>query len=435
MEIVFNVQTFFVHVYESSLMYLLVYFLFSRYRPMHPRVSKNRLILIFITTILIQAFFSTFEYFIINVTITTILLLVVSFCFFTNWKDILVSTIIATAVIDIGEGTSLMLLKGTAVSSQDIAEFSLNPLNTMLLLTIARLISLGLILLVLRFRKIRYREGTLPTIYWITFLFITMKDILWVLILADSPVKISFYYWAAVIPLLPVSYILFYYTRRSIEKMVEVQVDSKVLDEKNKYYEQQLITMKQTLESQRTVRHDLKNKLSPLIYLAESGKTNELVERVQELGNLSVLGKIYAESGNITIDYIINLKLQALANKGVRIVCEINVPNDVKIAPFDLSTILGNLIDNASEALDYVSDEKWFNIKISYQVGFLMIQVENSFDGIVYLRNNKIISRKEDTENHGLGLKSIEKISKEYDGEMIVQYDNNQFKVTVKLLG
>ncbi|ETD05702.1 histidine kinase [Lactococcus garvieae TRF1] len=435
MEIIFNVQTFLVHVYESSLMYLLVYFLFSRYRPMHPRVSKNRLILIFITTILIQAFFSTFEYFIINVTITTILLLVVSFFFFTNWKDLLISTIIATAVIDIGEGTSLMLLKGTAVSSQDIAEISLNPLNTMLLLTIARLISLGLILLVLRFRKMRYREGTLPTIYWITFLFITMKDILWVLILADSPVKISFYYWAAVIPLLPVSYILFYYTRRSIEKMVEVQVDSKVLDEKNKYYEQQLITMKQTLESQRTVRHDLKNKLSPLIYLAESGKTNELVEQVQELGNLSVLGKIYAESGNITIDYIINLKLQALANKGVKIFCEINVPNDVKIAPFDLSTILGNLIDNASEALVYVSDEKYFNIKISYQVGFLMIQVENSFDGIVYLKNNKIISRKEDTENHGLGLKSIEKISKEYDGEMIVQYDNNQFKVTVKLLG
>lgn len=100
-----------------------------------------------------------------------------------------------------------------------------------------------------------------------------------------------------------------------------------------------------------------------------------MVERVQELGKLNVLDKIYAESGNITIDYIINLKLQALANKGVRISCEINVPNDIEIAPFYLSTILGNLIDNASEALDYVSDERWFNIKISYQVGFLMIQV------------------------------------------------------------
>ncbi|HDM9245172.1 TPA: GHKL domain-containing protein, partial [Listeria innocua] len=368
----FNMQTFFVHVYVSGLEYLLIYFLFSRYKPMNPRVSKEKLILIFCIASLVQAFFDSFEYFTINVIVSAVLFLVVSFFFFTKWQDILMSSIIATAVIDIGEGIALMSLTSTAIGRQDVGEFMLQPSNTMLLFTISRLISLGLVLIILRFRKIRLGNGNLPTIYWTTFLFITMKDILWVLILADSPVEISFYYWAAVIPLLPVSYILFYYTRRSIEKMVKTQVDSKVLDEKNKYYEQQLVTMKQTLESQRTVRHDLKNKLSPLIYLAESGKTDELVEQVQELGSLSVLGKIYADSGNITIDYIINLKLQALANKGVTIFCEINVPNDIDVVPFDLSTVLGNLIDNAAEALEYVQNEKWIGIKISYQVGFLM---------------------------------------------------------------
>ncbi|WP_228478612.1 sensor histidine kinase [Listeria innocua] len=434
MIMIFNMQTFFVHIYASGLEYLLMYFLFSRYKPMKPRVSKEKLILIFCIASLVQAFFDSFEYFIINVIVSAILFLVVSFFFFTKWQDILMTSIIATAVIDIGEGVASMLLMSTAISSQDVAEFMMKPSNTMLLYTIARLISLGLVLFILRFRKIRSGSGNLPIIYWTTFLFITMKDILWVLILTDSPVKISFYYWAAVIPLLPVSYILFYYTRRSIENMVKTQVDSKVLDEKNKYYEQQLITMKQTLESQRTIRHDLKNKLSPLIYLAESGKTDELVKQVRELGSLSVLGKIYAESGNITIDYIINLKLQALANKGITISCEINVPNDIDVAPFDLSTILGNLIDNAAEALEYVPNEKWIGIKVSYQVGFLMIQVINSFDGIVHLDKKKIISRKGDTENHGIGLSSIETIAKEYDGEMIVQYDKQQFNVIVKLL-
>ncbi|HHQ0168942.1 TPA: sensor histidine kinase [Listeria innocua] len=397
-------------------------------------MSKEKLILIFCIASLVQAFFDSFEYFTINVIVSAVLFLVVSFFFFTKWQDILMSSIIATAVIDIGEGIALMSLTSTAIGRQDVGEFMLQPSNTMLLFTISRLISLGLVLIILRFRKIRLGNGSLPTIYWTTFLFITMKDILWVLILADSPVEISFYYWAAVIPLLPVSYILFYYTRRSIEKMVKTQVDSKVLDEKNKYYEQQLVTMKQTLESQRTVRHDLKNKLSPLIYLAESGKTDELVEQVQELGSLSVLGKIYADSGNITIDYIINLKLQALANKGVTIFCEINVPNDIDVVPFDLSTVLGNLIDNAAEALEYVQNEKWIGIKISYQVGFLMIQVANSFDGIVHLDNKKIISRKEDTENHGIGLTSIKKIAGKYDGEVVVQHDDKQFDVIVKLL-
>lgn len=430
----FNMQTFFVYIYVSGLEYLLMYFLFSRYKPMKPRVSKEKLILIFCIASLAQAFFDSFEYFIINVIVSAILFLIVSFFFFTKWQDGLMSSIIATAVIDIGEGVAMMVLMSTAVTSQDVAEFMLKPSNTMLLFTISRLISLGLVLIILRFRKIRTGSGNLPTIYWTTFLFITMKDILWVLILTDSPVEISFYYWAAVIPLLPISYVLFYYIRRSIEKMVKMQVDSKMLDEKNKYYEQQLVTMEQTLESQRTIRHDLKNKLSPLIYLAENGKTDELVKQVQELGSLSVLGKIYSESGNITIDYIINLKLQALENKGVTISCQINIPNDIDIAPFDLSTILGNLIDNAAEALEYVPNEKLIAIKISYQVGFLIIHVTNFFDGIVHLNKSKIISRKKNTKNHGIGLKSVQTIAEEYGGEILVQYDEKKFEVIVKLL-
>lgn len=194
MIMIFNMQTFFVHIYASGLEYLLMYFLFSRYKPMKPRVSKEKLILIFCIASLVQAFFDSFEYFIINVIVSAILFLVVSFFFFTKWQDILMTSIIATAVIDIGEGVASMLLMSTAISRQDVAEFMMKPSNTMSLYTIARLISLGLVLFILRFRKIRSGSGNLPIIYWTTFLFITMKDILWVLILTDSPVKISFYY-------------------------------------------------------------------------------------------------------------------------------------------------------------------------------------------------------------------------------------------------
>ncbi|HCZ39816.1 sensor histidine kinase [Brochothrix thermosphacta] len=430
----FDMQTFFIHVYVSALEYLLIYFLFSQYKPVETRMSKEKLILIFSIATLVQAFFDSFEYFIVNVITTAILFLLVSFCFFTKWKDVFLSSVIAIAVIDIGEGVASMLLMSTSVNSQDIEEFLLKPSNTILLFTISRLISLGLLMIILRFRKIKVGNNNLPIVYWTTFLFITMKDILWVLILTDSPVKISFYYWIAVIPLLPISYVLLYYTRRSIQNMIRSQVDSKLLDEKNKYYEQQLVTMKQTLESQKTVRHDLKNKLSPLIYLAENGEIDKLIEQVQELGSLNVLGNIYAESGNITVDYITNLKLHSIENKGVKISCDINIPNDIDIAPFDLSTILGNLIDNAAEALYYVKNQKWVSIKISYQVGFLIIHVANSFDGIIHLDQSEIISRKKDTENHGIGLNSIQTITEEYGGEMRIQYDENKFEIIVKLL-
>lgn len=431
--IMFSIQTFIIHIYIAALQYFLVYFLFSRYKNINPRIDKTKLFVLMSLITLIQSFFDSFEYFIINVVVTAILFLIVSLFFFRQWQDILYSWIIATAVIDIGEGVAAMSLTSTGLTSQDIGIFLSNSVNTVLLFTVARLISLALIVFILRYRRIKGNALNLPTIYWLSFLFITMKDMLWILILLDSSKEISFFYWAAVVPLLPISYILFYYTRRSIERMIKVRVDNKVLDEKNKYYEQQLIMIKQTLETQKIVRHDLKNKLAPLVYLAENDNKEELISHIKKIGDLSVLGKIYADSGNITIDYIINLKLQALANKGVKVSCEINVPNDIDIAPFDLSAILGNLIDNAAEALYFVKNNKWVSLNISYQVGILIIQVANTFDGIVHLHDGKIVSRKNDSENHGYGLNSIEVTVKKYNGKLEITYDNNIFNTTVKM--
>lgn len=429
----FNMQTFVIHIYIAAFQYLLVYFLFSRYKNKNPRIDNTKLFILMSLITLIQSFFDSFEYFIINVVVTAILFFIVSLLFFRKWQDILFSWLIATAVIDIGEGVAAMSLNSTGLTSQEIGSFLSNSVNTVLLFTVARLISLALIVFILRYRRIKGNVLNLPTIYWLSFLFITMKDMLWILILLDSSKELSFFYWAAVVPLLPISYILFYYTRRSIERMIKVRVNNKVLDEKNKYYEQQLIMIKQTLETQKTVRHDLKNKLAPLFYLVENGNKEELISHIQKLGDLSVLAKIYADSGNITIDYIINLKLQALANKDVNISCDINVPNDIDIAPFDLSAILGNLIDNASEALDFAENNKWISIKISYQVGILIIQVSNAFDGIVHLDNGKIISRKNDSENHGYGLSSIDVTVEKYNGKLEINYDKNMFNAIVKL--
>ena len=80
----FDMQTFFIHVYVSGLEYLLIYFLFSQYKPVETRISKEKLILIFSMATLVQAFFDSFEYFIVNVITTAILFLLVSLMFLTG---------------------------------------------------------------------------------------------------------------------------------------------------------------------------------------------------------------------------------------------------------------------------------------------------------------------------------------------------------------
>ena len=216
----------------------------------------------------------------------------------------------------------------------------------------------------------------------------------------------------------------------NISKSTAKQMDEKLTKEQNKYYEQQIETMKSTLNHYETLRHDLKNKLSPLQHLANSGELEGLKEQIQELTEICHLGKEYATSPNDTINNIVNFKLQSAESKEIRVTVEIQVPVDLDVPSFDLAIVMGNLLDNALEGVEHVQD-KWMKLSIKYSTGCLILTVSNSFDGVVIKKGTKIHTRKEDQENHGFGLQSVEATTKKYNGEMQIDYDENTFIVRV----
>lgn len=60
---------------------------------------------------------------------------------------------------------------------------------------------------------------------------------------------------------------------------------------------------------------------------------------------------IYSTSGNTIIDGLVNYKLQSVASENIKVETEIVVPEQLNIDIADLVTLLGNLLDNALEAL------------------------------------------------------------------------------------
>nr|WP_288824345.1 ATP-binding protein [uncultured Clostridium sp.] len=180
----------------------------------------------------------------------------------------------------------------------------------------------------------------------------------------------------------------------------------------------------------RMLRHDFKNKLSPLCELAKSGKINELTERLSELTDMCQITKEYAVSGNSTIDSIINFKLQQAEKKNIQIKADILVPEDLSVETFDMAVILGNLLDNALEAVAQTGD-RWIHIRIKYTKGRLIIVINNSFNGLVKKTEDYYMTRKKDEKNHGLGLKSVQKAIQKYDGAMQISHDEKGFQVKV----
>ena len=59
----------------------------------------------------------------------------------------------------------------------------------------------------------------------------------------------------------------------------------------------------------------------------------------------------YADTGNPALDSILNYKLSVAETLGVKPAVEVTSPECLAIEPFDVSELLGNLLDNANEAL------------------------------------------------------------------------------------
>ena len=224
--------------------------------------------------------------------------------------------------------------------------------------------------------------------------------------------------------------IVSFYLYDKISGLMWEQMERRVTEEQNRFYEYQVRMMKDTLDSIRIFRHDMKNKLSALYTMAQKGQDEKLMSHLEELTDVCNKTKEYAHSGNITIDSIINYKLQKAEEKRIKVTADIIVPMELTVATFDIAVVLGNLLDNAIEAVTYVED-RWIDIRAKYTKGRFIIEINNSYDGTLLRMPEGIVSRKEDKENHGMGIKSVEMTLEKYDGALQITQDGAKFTAKV----
>ncbi|MCL2362560.1 MAG: ATP-binding protein, partial [Defluviitaleaceae bacterium] len=145
--------------------------------------------------------------------------------------------------------------------------------------------------------------------------------------------------------------------------------------------------------------------------------------------------EVYCDTGNIAFDSIINFKLKNAKEKNVKPKLQMSIPRTLNIEVADIVTILGNLLDNALDAVEKSTD-KILRIDIEYNRGCLFIKADNSFDGEVKYETKKdsgeksIVTHKEPSE-HGHGLKNIRKAVDKYNGKVDIVHEGNVFSVTI----
>lgn len=87
------------------------------------------------------------------------------------------------------------------------------------------------------------------------------------------------------------------------------------MEEQNNFYKNQLRLMKESEETIKSYRHDMKNHMTVINSLIDKDEIEALKKYLNEISNISFDNEKYISSGNEIIDSIVNYKLNLAENE------------------------------------------------------------------------------------------------------------------------
>lgn len=187
----------------------------------------------------------------------------------------------------------------------------------------------------------------------------------------------------------------------------------------------------------RDVKHNMRNNFISLLAYAEKGECEKaiiFINDVMDEGNLKPL--MTAATGNIVTDSMVEYWRRTAENEGIVFFSELNIPIEMPFKGADISLILGNLLENAVEGAGKAEKERYIKLNMKYDKRNLLIRVENSYTGKLKKMKEELRTTKEDAANHGIGLASVRRAAKKYQGTVTVDDTvPERFLIRVALYG
>ncbi len=225
--------------------------------------------------------------------------------------------------------------------------------------------------------------------------------------------------------------ILFYRVNRQREMELEI---AKLKQDQAEILERDYQALSRTYEDNAKLYHDLHNHIEAISQCLTQGDIGEAVQYCEELRTPVREISQTVWTGDKAIDYFISSKMALAEQKHIQTNVNVEYPRNTNIRSVDLTTIFGNLLDNALEAAETAPERlRFLNLTVRRINAMLIIKVENGYGEAPTQKNGNLLTSKMDKAFHGWGLKSVQTAADRYDGAINTDYADGVFKTVVTL--
>lgn len=225
----------------------------------------------------------------------------------------------------------------------------------------------------------------------------------------------------------------FYAFERYSERLYETMEQNIVIIKQKKdleYYMQ----ISEIDKKQKELIHNITNQIKMIYVFAKDGNTKAILELTDSIGEEMEKDSRMVYCDNPVLNSLLNEKRREAGKQGIH--TDFYVEPGVllqHVAPMDLISMLGNLLDNAIRAAAETQGEKYIKSYVYMKEvgGFCVIKITNPFENIKHTQDGDFATTKKDDGMHGIGLHSVRRIAEKYGGCLMCTTEDKTFETVL----
>ena len=226
--------------------------------------------------------------------------------------------------------------------------------------------------------------------------------------------------------------VIFFVHERTVSTLTE-NAEYQLLARETKMNNEHYAELQRQQEISAVLVHDIKRHLNVIRNMSVEQGNDDITKYVDSVYESTEIQSLRQFSSNKLVNVIVNRYATLCKNDGIRFNSDIRDIDLSCIADGDLTSLLDNLLENAYEA-GKAAEDKFVDIRIDKFNDFcIIILVKNSFLETPKQIGDYFVSYKKNTRNHGIGIKSIKRITTKYNGEADFDCDNDKKVFTAKV--
>lgn len=238
---------------------------------------------------------------------------------------------------------------------------------------------------------------------------------------------VNFLMAAATVTLLTANFLVLAINKQ-LQKLAEERTELQLSVQKEQADAAYYRMVQQQYDSQRLLIHDQKNYLAVLKKLVQEEKYPELLQYISDVEAMPEYRKKVRWCDNAILNAMLLWYSEQCEQQRVDFQCDIR-KDCITFDSAAITAFFGNLLSNALESA-VRSEEKTMDLTVTKNSGgYVVVSLVNSCDKAPPMdESGALKSRKRDNGSHGLGMKSIDRVVRQYKGLSKMYYDASERK-------